>query len=127
MKTRIRKSIVCLSAVLAGATACLPALGQAPSPANHHASTTPPTTTKHWTGDMDVLLKHRVIRVGVPYSKTLYYTVKGVQYGTAYETGKEFEKYLNKKYPQANKNIRTHVMFFVTRETRLPRAFRMER
>jgi len=29
-----------------------------------------PTETKKWTGDLDTLLKHRVIRVGVPYSKT---------------------------------------------------------
>lgn len=115
MKPQICKSIVCLSVVLAASTACLPVLGQASSPAaKPSASAKPPTTTKQWTGDLDDLLKRRVIRIGVPYSKTLYYTVKGVQYGTAYETGKEFEKYLNKKYPQANKNIKVHVMFFVT-------------
>jgi len=73
-----------------------------------------PTETKKWTGDLDELLKRRVIRVGVPYSKTLYYTVKGVQWGVAYEGGKELEKYLNRKYPQKNKNIKIHVMFFVT-------------
>jgi membrane-bound lytic murein transglycosylase MltF len=75
--------------------------------------TEPPTTTKQWTGDLDVLLKHGVIRVGVPYSKTLFYTVNGVEHGTAYETGKEFEKYLNRKYPQAPKDIKILVMFFV--------------
>src|SRR5207344_3381754 len=73
-----------------------------------------PTETKKWTGDLDALLKRRVIRVGVPYSKTLYYTVKGVQWGVAYEGGKAFEQYLNKKYPRGNKNIKIHVMFFVT-------------
>ena len=66
-----------------------------------------------WTGDLDTLLKHRVIRVGVPYSKTLYYTVKGVQWGVAYEGGREFEKYLNRKYPQGNKNLKIHLMYFV--------------
>jgi membrane-bound lytic murein transglycosylase MltF len=74
---------------------------------------TPPTATKEWTGDLDVLLKKRVIRIGVPYSKTFYYTVKGVQYGTAYETGKELEKYLNKKYPQPTKYIKILVVLFV--------------
>jgi len=73
-----------------------------------------PTETKKWTGDLDELVKRRVIRVGVPYSKTLYYTVKGVQWGVAYEGGKEFERFLNAKYPQSNKNIKIHVMFFVT-------------
>lgn len=62
---------------------------------------------------MDALLKKRVIRIGVAYSKTFYYTVKGVQYGTAYETGKELEKFLNKKYPQSDKNIKILVVLFV--------------
>jgi membrane-bound lytic murein transglycosylase MltF len=71
------------------------------------------TETKNWTGDLDTLLKHRVIHVGVPYSKTLYYTVKGVQWGVAYEGGRAFEKYLNRKYPQGNKNLKIHLMYFV--------------
>jgi membrane-bound lytic murein transglycosylase MltF len=75
----------------------------------------PPTATKQWTGDLDVLLKHQIIRVGVPYSKTLYYTVKGTQYGVAYEGGKAFEEYLNKKYRrQQQKNVRIYVIFIVT-------------
>jgi membrane-bound lytic murein transglycosylase MltF len=73
-----------------------------------------PTETKKWTGDLDELINRRVIRVGVLYSKTLYYTVKGVQWGVAYEGGKALEKYLNVKYPQKNKNLKIHVMFFVT-------------
>ena len=61
------------------------------------------------------MLKHQVIRVGVPYSKTLYYAVKGVQYGVAYEGGKAFEEYLNKKYRgQQHKNIKIYVVFVVT-------------
>jgi membrane-bound lytic murein transglycosylase MltF len=72
-----------------------------------------PTETKKWTGDLDTLLKHRVIRVGVLYSKTLYYTVKGVQWGVAYEGGQAFEKYLNRKYPQGNKYLKIHLMYFV--------------
>jgi len=106
-----------LFGVLGGCTCMLicglATFAQSPAPPTQESKAAPPTATKQWTGDLDTLLKHRVIRVGVPYSKTLYYTVKGVQYGTAYETGKEFEKYLNKKYPQANKNIKIHVMFFV--------------
>ena len=70
--------------------------------------------TRQWTGDLDTLLKHRLIRVAVPYSKTFYYTVKGVQRGIAYESGKAFEDFLNKKYPQKTKNIKIHVVFFVT-------------
>jgi membrane-bound lytic murein transglycosylase MltF len=109
---------VCLSLLLFSLTASVTltpaALAQAPSAKSGTPLVKAPTETKKWTGDLDALLKRRVIRVGVPYSKTLYYTVKGVQWGVAYEGGKAFEQYLNKKYPQGNKNIKIHVMFFVT-------------
>lgn len=87
---------------------------QGAPPRKQEPSFNAPTETKKWTGDLDELLKRRVIRVGVPYSKTLYYTVKGVQWGVAYEGGKELGNYLNRKYPQKDKNIKIHVMFFVT-------------
>ena len=99
--------------MLASGSCVSAAFAQSPPAPAQRSRVAPPTTTKQWTGDLDTLIQKRVIRVGVPYSKTLYYTVKGVQYGTAYETGREFEKYLNKKYPQANKNIKLYVMFFV--------------
>src|SRR6516165_9246751 len=88
---------------------------QSPAPQNKAPVVAPPTATKQWTGDLDVLLTHQVIRVGVPYSKTLYYTVKGVQYGVAYEGGKAFEEYLNKKYRrQQQRNVKIYVIFLVT-------------
>ena len=67
-----------------------------------------------WTGDLDVLLKHRRVRIGVPYSKTFFYSVKGAMYGITYDTGNEFRTYLNRKYPQNRKNIRIKVFFVVT-------------
>jgi ABC-type amino acid transport substrate-binding protein len=45
---------------------------------------------------------------------TTFGTVNGVQHGVAYEVGKAFEDFLNKKYPQKKKNIKIHVFFFVT-------------
>ena len=112
LRREIPASTLLGALVIFGATCSVATLAQSSTP-QARAQIAPPTATKQWTGDMDVRLKHRVIRVGVPYSKTLYYTVKGVQYGVAYETGKEFEKYLNKKYPQVHKNIKVLVMFFV--------------
>ena len=100
--------------LLAISTLAPSTFAQIPSTPGQAPTTQPPTATKQWTGDLDALLKKRVIRVGVPYSKTLFYTVKGTPQGIAYETGKAFEQYLNKKYPQQNKNIKIHVMFFVT-------------
>jgi len=73
-----------------------------------------PIAAKQRTGDLDTLIQARVIRIGVPHSKTFYYTVSGVHHGIAYETGKAFEEYLTKKYPQKNKNLKTHVIFVVT-------------
>jgi len=90
------------------------AVGQSSAPQKKAPTINAPTETKKWTGDLDELVKRRVIRIGVPYSKTLYYTLKGVQWGVAYEGGKEFEKYLNLKFPQQNKNIKLFVMLFVT-------------
>ena len=88
---------------------------QSSTPQNKAPVVAPPTATKQWTGDLDVLLQHQIIRIGVPYSKTLYYTVKGTQYGVAYEGGKAFEEYLNKKYrQQLHKNLKIYVIFMVT-------------
>jgi membrane-bound lytic murein transglycosylase MltF len=89
------------------------AIAQSASP-QAKAPVAPPIVAKQRTGDLDVLIQSRIIRIGVPHSKTLFYTVKGVQYGTAYETGKAFEAYLNNKYPQQNKNIKIHIIFAVT-------------
>ena len=78
---------VCL---IAGAILAPMARAQS-TPPQAKAPVVAPLPTKQWTGDLDVLLKHRVIRVAVPYSKTLFYTVKGAPYGASYEMGKEFE------------------------------------
>ena len=84
---RLKFGSFCLATL---ATFAPSAVAQTSSSQGTAPTVKPPTTTKQWTGDLDVLLKKRVIRVGVPYSKTFYYTVKGVQYGVAYETGKAF-------------------------------------
>ena len=66
-----------LSCLLFAAAVSLRGFGQSSAPQNKAPVVTPPTATKQWTGDLDVLLQHQIIRIGVPYSKTLYYTVKG--------------------------------------------------
>lgn len=97
---------------------------QAPSPAHSEQTKAPvvalPIKAKQWTGDLDDLVKRRVIRIAVPYSKTQYYVIEGVQHGIAYEGGKAFEKYLNRKYPPPkNKNVRIHVAFLAESRDRL--------
>jgi len=57
------------------------------------------------------MLKRRFVRVAVSPSKTQYYVVNGVQHGSSYEMMKEFESWVNRKYPPKDKNLRFHVVF----------------
>ncbi len=50
---------------------------------------------KSWTGDLDGMKQRRLIRILVPYSKTIYFIDKGRQFGTAVELGQALEKWLN--------------------------------
>ena len=56
-----------------------------------------PVTLKTWTGDLDGMVKRRIIRVLVPYNRTNYFIDKGVQRGATYDGFKIFEDTLNKK------------------------------
>ena len=53
---------------------------------------------KPWTGDFDGMLERRLVRVLVPYSRTLYFNDKGAQRGLVADSLKDFEVYLNRKY-----------------------------
>jgi membrane-bound lytic murein transglycosylase MltF len=65
---------------------------------------------RKWLGDFDGMLKDRVIRVLVAYSKTFYFLDHGRQRGLDYDLLKEFEKLVNKKYN--TKTLQVHVVFF---------------
>jgi membrane-bound lytic murein transglycosylase MltF len=51
---------------------------------------------KAWTGDIDGMKSRRAVRILVPYSKTIYFTDKGEQFGTAVELGEALGEWLNK-------------------------------
>jgi len=61
---------------------------------------------KPWTGDFDAMLEHRVIRVLVPYSRTLYFSDKGHERGLTAELVRDFERYLNKRGGRDSQKIR---------------------
>jgi len=61
------------------------------------------------------MLERRLVRVLVPYSRTLYFNDKGAQRGLAADSIKDFEVYLNKKYKLKNRPI-TVVALPTTRE-----------
>lgn len=60
---------------------------------------------KPWTGDLDGMVKRRVVRILVPYSKTMFFLDKGKQYGTVVEVARAFEKSLNEGKERAIEHV----------------------
>jgi membrane-bound lytic murein transglycosylase MltF len=53
---------------------------------------------KPWRGDFNAMLERRIIRVLVPYSRTLYFVDKGRERGLTADLARDFEQYINKRY-----------------------------
>lgn len=51
---------------------------------------------RSWTGDFDGMAKRRLIRILVPFSKTIYFIDRGEQLGTAVEAGNALADDLNR-------------------------------
>jgi membrane-bound lytic murein transglycosylase MltF len=68
-------------------------------------------------GDYDELVKARIIRALVPYSKTFYFLDGATVRGIAYDNLREFEKGINKKLK--NKHLKVHVVIIPTARHRL--------
>lgn len=79
------------------------------------------TEIKPWTGDFDAMLERRVIRILVPYSRTLYFIDKGRERGLTADLARAFEKHLNASHAkQLGKRPLTVVLLPTTREKLLP-------
>ena len=65
---------------------------------------------KPFTGDLDEMVKRRLVRIGVTYNRTFYFVDRGVQRGVAYEFGQIMEERLNKHFKTGNDN-KMHVLF----------------
>jgi membrane-bound lytic murein transglycosylase MltF len=75
------------------------------------------TENKPWKGDFDAMLERRMVRVFVPYSRSLYFNDKGAERGLAVELVRDFEKYLNRKYARRlGKRPLTVLVIPVTRD-----------
>ena len=82
----------------------------APTPARRPDGTLPPTILeKRWTWDFDGMQKRRMMRVLVPYSKTLYFVDNGQPRGLAYDAFKLFEDDYNKTRKKGT--LPFHVVF----------------
>lgn len=78
-------------------------------------------TNKPRQGDFDAMLERRVIRVLVPYSRTLYFNDKGRERGVTADNVRDFERYINKAYAdRLDKRPITVFIIPVTRERLLP-------
>jgi membrane-bound lytic murein transglycosylase MltF len=72
-------------------------------------------------GDFDAMLDRRLIRVLVPYSRTLYFNELGHERGLTAGLMRDFERYLNKTYQsQLGKRPLTLVIIPTTRDQLLP-------
>jgi membrane-bound lytic murein transglycosylase MltF len=79
------------------------------------------TQVKTWTGDFDMMLERRIIRVLAPYSRSLYFNDKGHERGLSADTVRDFERWLNKKYAkQLGKRPITVLLIPATRDRLLP-------
>jgi len=73
------------------------------TPQREQLTIAPEEAMKPWTGDLDGMIKRRVIRVLTVYSKTFYFVEKGTQRGGTYDFFRLFEEDLNKKLAKAGK------------------------
>ena len=73
--------------------------------------------SQRWTGDLDEMIKRRVIRALVVYSQTYYFVDRGTQRGGSYEALMLFENDLNKRLK--TKHLRINVIFIPVRRDEL--------
>ncbi len=82
-----------------------------------------PVVAKPWTGDVNTMVKRRVIRAMVVYSKPFYFLDQGTERGLSYEALKLFGEDLNKqpavKKQLTAKHLRVHVVFLPVRRNQL--------
>jgi len=62
---------------IAALAAAAGAAGEAPAATGERTAAVLQVGTRPWTGDFDGMVKRRIVRVLVPYSKTFYYVEKG--------------------------------------------------
>jgi membrane-bound lytic murein transglycosylase MltF len=71
------------------------------------------------TGDLDEMVKRRVIRALVVPTRTQYWVDRGQQTGVEYELLTAFEAELNRKHAKLPKHVKIHVLFVPTSRDQL--------
>jgi membrane-bound lytic murein transglycosylase MltF len=97
------------------ASSASPPAASAPVPAS--AARGIDLTNKPWRGDFDAMLERRMIRVLVPFSRTLYFNDRGHERGLTADFVRDFDRYVNKTYDdRLGKRPVTVVMIPTTRD-----------
>lgn len=60
---------------------------------------------KTYTGDLDGMIKRRIIRAGVPFNRTFYFIDEGQPRGISYEFSRLLEEKLNEKLKTGNMKV----------------------
>ncbi len=72
-----------------------------------------------WTGDYDEMVKDRILRVLIPYSKTFFFLDGATQRGLSYDAARDFEKFINARHK--TKHLKIHLIVIPTsRDALLP-------
>ena len=72
------------------------------------------------TGDLDEMIKRRVVRIGTTFNRTFYFVDQGVQRGVVYDYGRLIEERLNAHLKTEN-DKKIHVVFMpLPRQNLLP-------
>jgi len=81
----------------------------AQAPKREQLTITAQDAMKPRTGDLDVMIERRTIRILTVYNKTLYFLNKGVQRGASYDAGRLFVEDLNRQLAKDNKQKQKHL------------------
>jgi membrane-bound lytic murein transglycosylase MltF len=70
------------------------------------------------SGDLEPIVKSRVVRILVPFSKTQFFADKTQVFGITAETGRQLETYLNRRYGRG-RGFNIRIEFLPTRRDKL--------
>ena len=110
---------ILLPALLPLLIVAAPASGQALPPRKAPPAPAVDSVTRPFTGDLDAMIKRRLIRVLTTYSRTHYFIDRGTPRGITYDAMRKFEDELNAKLK--TRHLRVQVVFVpVSRDELLP-------
>ena len=110
----------CIGLAVAAGIVALPSLAQTDEAGAAEARSLS-FNNKAWSGDLDGMIERRLVRIAVPYGRTLFYHDRGRERGLTADAARKFEEYLNKKYKKdLKKRPITVLLIPTTRDQLIP-------